>query len=91
VKLSSFAGTVKTLGQFNDYAITPMTITSGDFVVGFTLYNPPGIFPLSVDTSPPYPRRSYTSTDGVKFLLQQGAGAEGNYGMRAVVTVGNPQ
>jgi hypothetical protein len=57
---------VGTLGQFTPYTLdTPITITSGDFLVGFTgvTVGTPGL----VDTTTPQ-GRSYISQDGANFF-----------------------
>jgi hypothetical protein len=73
---------VKATGQFNDYDVTPITIESGDFVVGFYVFNPPQTYPAALDTNAPYAKRSYTSIDGNTFTT-----LDGNFGIRALATV----
>ncbi len=36
-----------------EYAIAPITIQSGDFLVGFSALNPVNAYPAVVDTTPP--------------------------------------
>jgi hypothetical protein len=71
-----------------EYEITPLTINSGDFVVGFAITGPQGTFPMANDTSSPYQGRSYLSLDGgTTFrLVDTFAGVTpGNFIIRAVV------
>ena len=57
---------VQTVGGFNTYALsTPITITSGDFVIG---YNVPTGRQGAADSTAPH-SRSYYSTDGIGFGL----------------------
>lgn len=65
----SVAATVKSVGGFNTYALaTPITITSGDFVVGYKLTT--GRNGAADNTTPK--SRSYYSGDGVGFNLTTG-------------------
>src|SRR4029077_9438377 len=50
---------VLSLGAFSTYPVNPVTITSGDFVVGFMVDNPVGIYPADTDVSAPSQMRSY--------------------------------
>ncbi len=82
---------VKTLGQFNQYEVAELIIDSGDFLVGFVVNNPPGMFPMAQDTSSPSKRSSYVSKDGSTFTpIDTVRNQLGNFGIRAVVTVGTP-
>jgi hypothetical protein len=78
-------GRVTALNQFNIYAVSNLTITSGDFVVGFQMSPRANATPGAIDTTPPSQQRSYTSGNGVSFTL-----SNGNLGIRAVVTVPPP-
>ncbi len=51
------------------YPITPLTIGSGDFVLGVLFNNPPGLFPIASDTSSTKQKRSYYSFNGESFIL----------------------
>jgi uncharacterized protein (TIGR03437 family) len=78
---------VKTTGinQFFTFAVPNMTITSGDFVVGFAHVPVDTVFPVAIDTTPTNKDRSYTSTNlGNTFSLF----ATGNYMIRAEVNAG---
>ena len=88
--IDAAAATVTSFGQFITYPVPARTITSGDFVVGFVLSNPPGVYPADLDKTPPSQGRSYVSTDGVSFRLVDtfGASTTGNFGIRATVTSG---
>ncbi len=74
-------------GRFTDYLVPPVTISSGDFVVGFRLVNPAGVFPMANDTSSAYRGRSYLGTGGGNLqLVDSIAGVTpGNFLIRAVV------
>lgn len=91
VRLLATAGRVITPGDWNDYDVPAMTIDSGDFVVGFTLNNPPGVLPVAQDTTPPSKGRSYMGTDDLKLLpVDSNITQVGNFLIRAVATVGTP-
>jgi hypothetical protein len=80
--------TVGTRGGFNSLTLTnPVTITSGDFVVGFATRNPAGIYPMAADATPPLRQRSYISTDGISFSLADSLSPDlaSNFAIRAVV------
>ena len=93
VTLAKTAATVNTLGAFNSYAVAPVTITSGDFVVGFVVNNANGILPADEDITSGSQQRSYTSTTGgASFvLLDSVPGLGGNLGIRATLTAGSGQ
>ncbi|MBK5291322.1 MAG: choice-of-anchor D domain-containing protein [Acidobacteriia bacterium] len=79
--------TVTAFDTFIEYDVPALTIQSGSFVVGFTVLNPPGVFPALLDTSSQSARRSYVSQDGATFFLVDsiaGVGP-GNFGIRARV------
>ncbi len=74
-------------GRFNEYEVSPLTIASGDFLVGFSVFNRPRIYPMAVDTTRPQ-GRSYISIDGTDFrLLRSVSNLDGNHGIRAVIEV----
>src|SRR5579883_282912 len=79
---------ITALDSFITYTVPSRTITSGDFVVGFMVQNPPGIYPADQDQLTTPQRRSYTSNDGTNYILIDSAGpdAAGNLAIRAVVT-----
>jgi hypothetical protein len=86
ISLAQTPAAVGTLDTFNTYNVSPITITSGDFVVGFNTNNPPNVFPMALDTATPSKQRSYVSTDGVTFgLLDSFGQSGGNFGIRATV------
>jgi uncharacterized protein (TIGR03437 family) len=73
------------LNQFLTVAVPNITITSGDFVVGFAHVPVDGVFPVAVDTTPTNKNRSYTSTNlGNTFTLF----SSGNFMIRAEVSAG---
>lgn len=64
----SVATTVTAVDTFVTYNVAPITINSGDFVVGFNIVHPGGgFFPGAVDTSPPNNARSYQGVGGASF------------------------
>ena len=77
--LQTFATTSGALGVFTTYTLpNPVTITSGDFVVGFQVPTDPG-FAIAVDTNTSA-NRSYTSGNGTTFTAFAGPG---NFMIRA--------
>ncbi len=80
----TIAATASALGTPVTYNVEPITITSGDFVVGYSIVNA-GFFPVGVDTSAPQNGRSYFSSDGSNFSLQS---LNRNYLIRAGVFTG---
>ncbi|MFN0087470.1 MAG: reprolysin-like metallopeptidase [Blastocatellia bacterium] len=76
--------TVPSLGQFINFPITPITITSGDFVVGFSTPYSSSNFPILTDTTSPHQSRSYVSAGGSSFSLV----TDRDYAIRASVYVG---
>jgi hypothetical protein len=81
-------GIILATGTFNYYAVAPITITSGDFIVGFQTDNPRDLYIADLDTAPPTRERSYASSDGSRFWPIGSSGLNGNLGIRAAVTVG---
>ncbi|MDQ4121425.1 MAG: M12 family metallo-peptidase [Acidobacteriota bacterium] len=77
------AATITGMGDNNfiGYAVSPITINSGDFVVGFSVNG--GALATSIDTNSPQ-ARSYRSNNGSTFTAQAGA----NYMIRAQVITG---
>src|SRR5207302_2321485 len=51
ISLVSTSATVAGVDQFNTFSVTPLTIQSGDFVVGFWAPNPQNYYLMAVDTS----------------------------------------
>ena len=86
--LQSASAQVTALDRFVEYAVTPITIQSGDFIVGFSALNPPGIYPAAVDATPPLKLRSYISSDAATFRLIDSTGLPGNLAIRAKVDLG---
>jgi hypothetical protein len=77
------------LNQITQYQIPPVTIQSGDFVIGYFVPNPVNVFPMATDSTPPSRQRSYISTDGNTFtLIDTTAAGPGNFAIRAVVNIG---
>ena len=68
----TFQRTPSTIGAqevFSEIPVPPLTISSGDFLVGFSAPNPAGIYPMVVDTTSGSKARSYLSSNGATFLL----------------------
>ena len=76
------AAQVQQVGAFNVVNVPPVTITSGDFVVGIRLTQAENVSPFALDTTKSK-TRSYRSLDGVSFELIDSLGSFGNYGIRA--------
>lgn len=73
--------TVGAQNQLFNYSVPPLTITSGDFVVGFRYVPNATTFPAALDKTVPR-GRSYFSGDGAKFITLSDQFA-GNLGIRA--------
>lgn len=92
--LNLYNAGIAAVGAFNVYTLpTTITITSGDFVVGFSTPDATGIYPADQDQATKSQGRSYVSTDGTSFTVvdSYGASVSGNFGIRAVVTLGGSQ
>jgi hypothetical protein len=87
VRLQGAVGRSGRQGAFAEFPVNPITIQSGDFVVGFNLNNPAGVLPMANDTSSTYQARSYVSFDGNTFQLIDTVQnvTKGNFLIRAVV------
>jgi len=90
--LNLVSASVGTLGAFTTYTVPPLTITSGDFVVGYVTAASLGVYPIDEDQTSASQGRSYISVDGVVFVLADALSPQvaGNFGIRATVTLGNP-
>jgi hypothetical protein len=84
----TMSATIQTVSQFNTYTVPNVTINSGDFVVGFRMTFSSTQFPGALDNTPPRRRRSYVSTNGANFQINddRDPNIAGNWGIRAVVT-----
>jgi hypothetical protein len=89
VRFQRHSRVINSRGAFNDYPVEPVTISSGDFVVGFVVRNPINTYPAAYDETAPR-ARSYTSTDGFIFSTMEEflSVPPGNLGIRARVTSG---
>lgn len=78
-------------GRFTEYPVAPVTIFSGDIVVGFVTSNPLNTFPAAYDETFPR-RRSYTTTDGFDFhqVEEFSTIRPGNFAIRARVQASRP-
>ncbi len=86
--LSLLPTQVLSLGTFSTYPVTPLTITSGDFIVGFRVDNAVGIYPADTDSTSPSQMRSYYAAGDFAFtLLDSVPGLAGNLAIRATATV----
>ncbi len=76
---------VETAGSYYLYQVTPVTINSGDFVVGFRATHAAGQLPLAIDRTGPRNRRSYVSTGGTTLTILDDAipSVAGNFLIRA--------
>ncbi len=83
LSFQSLNTTIAALDQFVSYPITPITIASGDFIVGFIFSGSNAFFPGLHDGTPT-PNRSYSSPDGSVF-----SAFPGDLLIRAVVFTGN--
>lgn len=90
IALTTTAATVQALDQFNVYDIPPITIDSGDFVVGFQRTLAAREFPFVLDETPPTKQRSYLSSNGTSFTLvtDPSINVPGNFGIRAILAQG---
>jgi hypothetical protein len=84
VQWQSTAAQIVTVGQFVEYTIPAITITSGDFLVGFSVANPANVWPASLDSTPPARMRSYVGTSAASIRYPSDAN-HGNLGIRARV------
>jgi hypothetical protein len=80
--------TVVTQNAFVTYNVTPVTINSGDFIIGFSFVPVSGVFPARIDDSSGSQGRSYASNSGTTFTTLDALGFPGNLGLRAVVYTG---
>jgi len=80
--------TVSPQGSFAYYPVTPVTINSGDFVVGFSFVPVTGTFPAWLDQTPPSQGRSYLSTNGTNFSNLDSINFPSNLLVRAEVFPG---
>jgi hypothetical protein len=73
---------------FVEIAVPALTITGGDFVVGYSAANPPGVYPVAMDTATSH-QRSYIGTDSaVLTLIDSTSVGGGNFAIRAKVDLG---
>ncbi|HEX9000302.1 MAG TPA: kelch repeat-containing protein, partial [Blastocatellia bacterium] len=66
--LQRVASVVRT-EELESHPVAPLTITTGDFVVGVLFNNPPGLFPIASDINSTQQKRSYFSLNGESFIL----------------------
>ncbi len=87
IPLQRLSARVTGFEAFQSYTVNGPTITSGDFIVGFSVANRTGAYPGEVDVSGASQRRSYVSTNGTSFVLLEDGGGSGNLAIRATVRV----
>ncbi|MDX2033570.1 MAG: M12 family metallo-peptidase, partial [Blastocatellia bacterium] len=80
----SIGTTIPSLGGFVNFPVTPITINSGDFVIGFSTPYSSSNFPILTDTTAPHQSRSYLSTNGSSFSVV----TDRDYFIRAGVYLG---
>jgi hypothetical protein len=82
-------GWVREVGKWVDVDVDGKldAIESGDFIVGFYTSVDGGLKPMAQDTSKSA-GKSYVSKDGVTYQKAERTGQDGNFLIRAVVTVG---
>ncbi len=86
VVLQTVPGTVQSRDDFNVYPIPTLSITSGDFVIGFRISHSSSQRPVVQDTTAPSRRRSYLSSGGAFTLADDiGSNFAGNFGIRALL------
>lgn len=87
ITFTQVSAAVEASDSFWVYPVTPVTINSGDFVVGFRIMHAAGVLPLAIDRSSAPQRRSYLSTDGTTFTILDDLvpSAAGNLMIRARV------
>jgi hypothetical protein len=74
-------------GQFNVYTLqTPLTLTSGDFVVGCRFEHDQGQFPAALDRTASKGRSFQSINRGTWGLIDNAAIGAGNWGIRARIT-----
>jgi hypothetical protein len=86
VALRAVTGRVTRERAFLEFEVAPLTITAGDFLVGFS-FEKSDTRTVAIDTDSVYKTRSYYSTNGTSFRLA-GELAEigrGNFGIQAVL------
>ncbi len=85
ITLTRTNATVTGFNTFIEYDVPALTLQDGDFLVGFTVFNPQGIYPAAVDVSSPM-QRSYIGSDGINFFLYETIPGvrPGNLGIRAL-------
>ena len=82
INSTSFTTTQQTStakNSFAEYSVAPITIYSGDFIIGYSVVEPAGFNSVSLDTTPPIQGRSYYKNGN--FVLDNGV----NYPIRAVL------
>ena len=89
LNLQRSAAQITAVERFTDFDAPAITIQSGDFIVGFSIFNPPNVLPAAADKTPPSRQRSYAGSDGSTFfLLDSTVVGPANFGIRAKVDVG---
>jgi subtilisin family serine protease/subtilisin-like proprotein convertase family protein len=78
---------VQTPDRFSVYPIAPLTIQSGDFLIGFSMTHRAGIAPVAMDQSERLNRRSYISANCSSFTIVDDISSTlaGNFGIRGLL------
>jgi hypothetical protein len=88
VNLTRTNATVTASNTFVEYDVPALTLQAGQsFLVGFSVLNPPGVYPAAVDVATRSAGRSYISSDGNTFFLYDTIPSirPGNFAIRARV------
>ncbi len=85
IKFTTTSYTTQPGGTFSIFNVRPLTITSGDFVIGFRIPFVSGVFPAAADASSASRGRSYVSDNGSAFFV-----VARNFGFRAAILQGCP-
>lgn len=88
VNLTRTNATVTASNTFVEYDVPALTLQSGQsFLVGFSVLNPPGVYPAAVDVATRSAARSYIANDGTTFFLYDSIPniRHGNFAIRARV------
>lgn len=86
IEFKALETTIRSITEPNVYDVPDLTITAGEFVVGFKMTKGSEFYPCSMDENSGSQRRSYVSLDGLSFTLIDELGFPGNFGVRARIT-----
>lgn len=86
IEFKALEAAVRSINEPNVYDVPDLTITSGEFVVGFKMTKGSEFYPCSLDQNGGSQQRSYVSLDGLSFFLIDELDFPGNFGLRARIT-----